>query len=88
MDHVWLLRDGNWTLEGEWRSASGDWREIHGRVEIGENTARYHLGDEDSPQRLLKLGRGRTNRRPSRSRSRPRPWRWHGSVRSFGCDRI
>jgi proteasome lid subunit RPN8/RPN11 len=84
MDHVWLLRDGNWTLDGEWRSASGDWREIHGRVEIGDNTARYHLGDEDSPQRLLKLGRGRTNRQAFKVEVQTEAVALSGSVRSFG----
>lgn len=84
MDHVWLLRDGWWTLEGEWRSAVGNWRTISGRVEIDDNTARYILGDEEGPQRLIRLEPGRANRQAFRVEVHTEAVTLSGSVRSFG----
>jgi proteasome lid subunit RPN8/RPN11 len=84
MDHVWLLRDGNWTLDGEWRSSSGAWQEIRGRVEIDDDTARYLLGDEEGPQRLLRLAKGRTNRIPFKVEVHTESVALAGSVSSFG----
>jgi proteasome lid subunit RPN8/RPN11 len=84
MDHVWLLRDGNWTLEGEWRSSSGAWHEIHGRIEIDDDTARYILGDEEGPQRLLRLAVGRTNRKAFKVEVHTESVTLAGSVSSFG----
>ncbi len=84
MDHVWLLRDGIWTLEGEWRSATGIWRTVSGRVEIGDDTARYILQDEDGPQRLLRLAKGRANRKAFKVEVHTESVTLAGSVRSFG----
>jgi [CysO sulfur-carrier protein]-S-L-cysteine hydrolase len=84
MDHVWLLRDGAWTLEGEWRSATGAWRTASGRVEIGDNTARYILADEEGPQRLLRLEKGRANRQAFKVEVHTESVTLVGSVRSFG----
>jgi proteasome lid subunit RPN8/RPN11 len=84
MDHVWLLRDGIWILDGEWRSASGTWRHMHGRVEIGDDTARYILGDEEGPQRLIRLERGRANRQAFKVEVHTEAVTMSGSVRSFG----
>jgi len=84
MDHVWLLRDGIWTLEGEWRSSSGAWQEMHGRVEILDDTARFLLGDEEGPQRLLRLAKGRTNRKAFKVEVHTESVTLAGSVSSFG----
>lgn len=84
MDHVWLLRDGNWTLEGEWRSATGVWRTVSGRVEIDDDTARYILVDEEGPQRLLRLAKGRANRQAFKVEVHTESVTLSGSVRSFG----
>jgi [CysO sulfur-carrier protein]-S-L-cysteine hydrolase len=84
MDHVWLLRDGIWTLEGEWRSATGIWRTVSGRVEIADNTARYLLADEEGPQRLLRLEKGRANRQAFKVEVHTESVTLAGSVRSFG----
>lgn len=84
MDHVWLLRDGVWTLEGEWRSATGVWRTVTGRVEIADHTARYILADEDGPQRLLRLEKGRANRQAFKVEVHTESVTLSGSVRSFG----
>lgn len=84
MDHVWLLRDGIWTLEGEWRSATGVWRTVSGRVEIGDDTARYILQDEEGPQRLLRLAKGRANRQAFKVEVHTESVTLAGSVRSFG----
>lgn len=84
MDHVWLLRDGAWTLEGEWRSATGVWRTVSGRVEIVDNTARYILADEEGPQRLLRLEKGRANRQAFKVEVHTESVTLAGSVRSFG----
>lgn len=84
MDHVWLLRDCDWTLEGEWRSATGAWRTVSGRVEIGDNTARYVMADEEGPQRLLRLGKGRANREAFKVEVHTESVTLTGSVRSFG----
>ena len=84
MDHVWLLRDGVWTLEGEWRSATGVWRTVSGRVEIGDDTARFILQDEEGPQRLLRLEKGRANRQAFKVEVHTESVTLAGSVRSFG----
>ncbi|MBK9579396.1 MAG: M67 family metallopeptidase [Fibrobacterota bacterium] len=84
MDHVWLLRDGNWILEGEWRSAKTGWRTINGRVEIFDDTARYILGDEEGPQRLLRLSPSRANRQAFKVEVHTESVTMVGSVRSFG----
>ncbi|MBK8803839.1 MAG: M67 family metallopeptidase [Fibrobacteres bacterium] len=84
MDHVWLLREGNWILEGEWRSAKAGWRTIHGRVEIFDDTARYILGDEEGPQRLLRLSPARANRQAFKVEVHTESVTLVGSVRSFG----
>lgn len=84
MDHVWLLRNGNWTMDGEWRSSSGAWHEVRGRVEIDDDTARFILGDEDGPQRLLRLAPGRTNRTPFKVEVHTESVALAGSVSSFG----
>lgn len=84
MDHVWLLRDGNWILEGEWRSAKAGWRTISGRVEIFDDTARYILGDEEGPQRLVRLSPSRANRQAFKVEVHTESVTLAGSVRSFG----
>lgn len=84
MDHVWLLRDGLWTLEGEWRSATGAWHPLNGRVEIMDDTARYILQDEEGPQRLLRLAKGRANRQAFKVEVHTESVTLSGSVRSFG----
>jgi len=84
MDHVWLLRDGIWTLDGEWRSATGVWRSVIGRVEIADDTARYILADEEGPQRLLRLAKGRANRQAFKVEVHTESVTLAGSVRSFG----
>lgn len=84
MDHVWLLRDGVWSLEGEWRSSTGAWRTLSGRVEIADDTARYILQDEEGPQRLLRLAKGRANRQAFKVEVHTESVTLVGSVRSFG----
>ncbi|HOX53478.1 MAG TPA: M67 family metallopeptidase, partial [Fibrobacteria bacterium] len=57
---------------------------LEGRVEIFEDTARYILGDEEGPQRLLRLSPARANRQAFKVEVHTESVTLVGSVRSFG----
>lgn len=84
MDHVWLLRDMVWTLEGEWRSADGRWMPLSGKVEVSGSNATWILDDEDAPQRFLTIHPGRGNRRVTRLELQTESVTLSGTLRSFG----
>lgn len=84
MDHVWLLRDMVWTLEGEWRSADGRWMPLSGKVEVSGSNATWILDDEDAPQRFLAIHPGRGNRKVTRLELQTESVTLSGTLRSFG----
>jgi len=85
MDHIWLLRDMSWTLEGEWRCADGRWMPLSGRVEVENGLAKWLLDDEDAPQRFITLGAGRGNRRTTTLEIQTESVTLSGTLRSFGA---
>lgn len=84
MDHVWLLRDMVWTLEGEWRCADGRWMALSGRVEVDGGSATWILDDEDGPQRFLTIHPGGGNRKITPLELQTESVTLSGSLRSFG----
>jgi len=59
MDHVWLLRDGTWVLEGEWLRSDRKWFPLRAKVEIVEGQATYHWEGDPGPFGSLELPRER-----------------------------
>lgn len=85
MDHIWLLRDMSWTLEGEWRSADGRWMPLTGHVEIEKGLAKWLLDDEDAPQRFITIHPGGGNRQITRLEIQTESVTLQGTLRSFGA---
>lgn len=85
MDHIWLLRDMTWTLEGEWRSADGRWMPLTGRVEIDKGLAKWILDDEEAPQRFITIHPGGGNRQITRLEIQTESVTLQGTLRSFGA---
>lgn len=84
MDHMWLLRDMVWSLEGEWRSADGRWMPLSGRVEVQDSLAKWILDADDAPQRFLTIHPGGGNRRITRLELQTESVTLSGTLRSFG----
>ncbi len=84
MDHVWLLRDMVWTLDGEWRSADGRWMPLSGKVVVADSTATWILEAEDAPQRFLTIHPGGGNRKITRLDLQTESVTLSGTLRSFG----
>lgn len=84
MDHVWLLRDMSWLLEGEWRCADGRWMPLTGRVDVAGGSAVWILDDEEGPQRLLTIHPGGGNRKITRLDIQTESVTLSGTLRSFG----
>ena len=55
MDHVWLLRDGTWVLEGEWLRSDRQWFAQRALVEITEGRATYRWEGDPGPFTSLEL---------------------------------
>lgn len=85
MDHIWLLRDMVWTLEGEWRCADGRWMPLKGRVEVEKGLAKWLLDDEDSPQRFITISPGGGNRKTTLLEIQTESVTLSGTLRSFGA---
>lgn len=84
MDHVWLLRDMVWNLEGEWRSADGRWMPLSGKVEVSGSNATWILDSDDTPQRFLTIHPGGGNRKITRLDLQTESVTLSGTLRSFG----
>lgn len=85
MDHIWLLRDMSWILEGEWRCADGRWMPLKGRVEVENGLAKWLLEDEDAPQRFITIGPGGGNRKTTHLEIQTESVTLSGTLRSFGA---
>ncbi|MCB9496863.1 MAG: M67 family metallopeptidase [Fibrobacteria bacterium] len=85
MDHIWLLREMSWDLQGEWRTADGRWMPLCGHVVVEDGLARWILDDEEAPQRSVTIHPGGGNRAITRIDIQTESVSLSGTLRSFGA---
>lgn len=60
MDHVWLVREGVWVLEGEWRHDDGRWSALKAAVEVEAGQVRFLWEGEAGPYAGLEIASARS----------------------------